>query len=150
MAKESTETKVTETAEAEVTETAASAAGTDEAVRRLLISREKFKSKGKEYWSYVVKGKIRGREMKVDFEPLDKGGFEFLDIVFDGAQSADLAMIPFEFKDNSGKKVSGIRYEVQSADEYGEYKIQVKPARSSDLAILNSLLSIAERAQGQG
>ena len=47
-----------------------------EETKALFVVRESFKGKdNKEYWSYIVKGKIRGRDVKIDFIPKDKGGY---------------------------------------------------------------------------
>jgi hypothetical protein len=110
--------------------------------KKLFVEREEFTSKGKQYFGYVVKGMIRGRDIKVDFVPPDKGGYEVLDLVFFGAPNVELVMVPFEFKDDSGKTISGTNYEVQSIDSDGVvYKSAIKPARSSDKSLLDMLLS---------
>ena len=45
---------------------------------------------GRPYYSYVVRGKVRGEEKKVDFVPKDQGGYEPLDILFEIAPKAEL------------------------------------------------------------
>ncbi|MDE7464008.1 MAG: hypothetical protein K2M48_03165, partial [Clostridiales bacterium] len=46
---------------------------------------------GNPMYSYCLHGVVRGgRKVKVDFAPRDVGGYEPLDILFDGADSAEL------------------------------------------------------------
>jgi len=119
---------------------------------KLLVEREKFKAKknGKEYYAYIVRGIIKGRTFDVDLAPPDKGGYEVLDLVFElGKPPAELVLIPFEFEDkDTGEKVSGTTYEVQSADEDGTvYKSAVKPARTSDKNLLDMLLAAYKKKE---
>ena len=40
------------------------------------LTREQFDGKNKEkYWSYAIHGKVRGRDVKVDFVAYDQGGY---------------------------------------------------------------------------
>ena len=108
----------------------------------ILVERETFEKNGKTYFSYFIKGNIRGKDVKVAIVPPDKGGYTVLDIVFGNAMAAELGVKPFEIKDDAtGKVVSGNTYSVISYDENGEvYECGIKPFRASDKALLNMLL----------
>ena len=108
----------------------------------IMVERETFESHGKEYYSYFIKGNVRGRDVKAGVIPPDKGGYTVLDIVFGTAMAAELVVKPFEIKDDAtGKVISGNTYAVKSYDEYGvEYECAIKPFRASDKALLNMLL----------
>lgn len=106
------------------------------------VERETFEMDGKTYFGYFIKGNIRGRDVKIEIKPPDNGGYTVLDIVFDGAMSADLEVTPFEMKTEDGKVIAGNTYAVTSVDpETGEvYFCKVKPARESDKTLLQMLL----------
>lgn len=128
----------------EVTETAV-------VEKNLTVEREVIKDKdgkqyqsrdGRAYFAYVVRGVVRGREVKVDFAPKDKGGYEPLDIVFDVAPKADLIMTEEEMTNDSGKKQKYMAYKVRTVDEDGIiYECGVKPSRDSDKSLLSMLLN---------
>ena len=108
----------------------------------IFVERETFEKNGKVYFSYFIKGAIRGKEVKINIMPPDKGGYTVLDIVFGEAMAAGLVIKPFEIKDDAtGKVISGNSFAVQSYDEDGEiYECAIKPFRSSDKALLNMLV----------
>lgn len=109
----------------------------------LKVVRESFIGTNKEkYWSYMTKGKVRDRDIRVDFAPKDKGGYEPLDIVFDVSPNVDLIMTEEEMtNEKTGKTTKYTSYKVRSVDEYGiEYECAVKPARDSDKALLTMLV----------
>lgn len=110
---------------------------------QLFVERESFKGNdGKDYWAYIVKGQVRGRDIKVDFAPKDKGGYEPLDIVFDVSAKAELLMTNETMTDANGKTTKYTSYKVRTIDEYGiEYVCGVKPSRDSDKALLGMLLN---------
>lgn len=118
---------------------------TGETNGKIFVERETFNYEGKNYFSYFIKGKIRGRDVKVAITPPDLGGFVVLDIVFDNAMAAELVVKPYEIKDEKTKKVtSGNTFAVVSYDENGEmYECAVKPYRQSDKALLTMLLKQA-------
>lgn len=130
------ETKVTE----HVTEKKVEKQETE---KKLFVERENFKGNdGKEYWAYLVKGQVRGRDVKVDFAPKDKGGYEPLDIVFDVSPLAELVMSEEEMTSESGKVTKYTSYKVKTIDENGVvYECGVKPTRDSDKALLNMLIN---------
>ena len=108
---------------------------------KIMVERETFESNGKEYFSYFIKGNVRGRNIKAGVVPPDKGGYTVLDIVFDGEMEAELVVNPFEMKDEHGKTISGNTYMVRSYDEDGTvYECPIKPAKASDKSFLNMLL----------
>lgn len=110
--------------------------------KQIYVERDTFEKDGKTYYSYFIKGKVRGKDVRVAIVPPDKGGYAVLDIVFGDAMSAELVAKPYEIKDDStGKVITGNSYAVRSVDENGEeYECAVKPFRSSDKALMNMLL----------
>lgn len=108
----------------------------------IFVERETFEKGDKEYYSYFIKGKVRGKDVKIAIIPPDKGGYTVLDIVFGTEMQAELILMPYEIKDEStGKVIKGNTYAVRTVDEDGEvYECAVKPYRSSDKALLNMLL----------
>ena len=108
----------------------------------ILVERETFEKNGKTYFSYFIKGNIRGKDVRVAIVPPDKGGYTVLDIVFGNARAAELGVKPFEIKDDAtGKVITGNTFSVISYDENGEvYECGIKPFRASDKALLNMML----------
>ena len=109
---------------------------------QIFVERETYEKNGKTYFTYFIKGTVRGKDVRVAVVPPDKGGYAVLDIVFGDQMSAQLVTKPFEIKDDAtGKIISGNTYSVQTVDENGEiYECAVKPFRSSDKSLLNMLL----------
>ena len=114
--------------------------------KMIYVERETFEKNGKVYFSYFIKGAIRGKEVKINIMPPDKGGYTVLDIVFGNAMAAELVVKPFEIKDDAtGKVISGNTFAVVSYDENGEtYECAIKPYRASDKAILNMLIKATQ------
>ena len=112
------------------------------AEKNIFVEREVFEKDGKSYFSYFIRGNVRGKDVRVAIVPPDKGGYTVLDIVFGNAMAAELVIKPFEIKDDAtGKVISGNSYAVKSYDENGvEYECAIKPFRASDKALLNMLL----------
>lgn len=113
-------------------------------MKNLDLIRESFNGKdGKKYWSYMVKGKVRGREIKIDFVPKDIGGYEPLDIVFDVRDKAELIISQEQITDSFGNKSTYISYKAQNVDEFGiVYDCGIKPQRDSDKSLLLMLLNV--------
>lgn len=131
------ENEVKETAQADVQNVV-----TEEQGLKLFVEREPFvASDGKQYWGYVLKGEVRGRAVKVDFAPKDKGGYEPLDIVFSIADKAELVMTTETMTDASGSKTKYVTYKVRNEDDLGVLECGVKPSRDSDKALLNMIIS---------
>ncbi len=104
------------------------------------IERETYEKNGKTFFTYFIKGVLRGKEVKATLAPPDVGGYTVLDIVFDNAMEADLSINPFEMKDSSGNVINGKTFIVKSVDENGEvYECKVKPLRQSDKDLLAML-----------
>ena len=104
----------------------------------IMVERETFEKNEKTYFSYFIKGNIRGKDVKIAVAPPDKGGYTVLDIVFGDAMQAELKITPFEIKGENGNVISGNTYAVFTKDENGEfYECSVKPYRNSDKALLN-------------
>lgn len=111
-------------------------------INQLFVERERFKgTDGKEYWSYNLKGQVRGRDVRIDFAPKDKGGYEPLDIIFDVAPKAELLMSDETMTDNDGKKTKYTAYSVRTVENGIEYTCAVKPSRDSDKALLGMFLN---------
>ena len=110
--------------------------------KQIFVERETFEKDGRTFFSYFIKGNIRGKDVKVAVVPPDRGGYTVLDIVFGDQMAAQLVAKPFEIKDDAtGKIIAGNTYSVQTVDENGEiYECTVKPYRSSDKSMLNMLL----------
>jgi hypothetical protein len=118
---------------------------------QLTVEREQYKGKdGKQYWAYMVRGEVRGRAIKVDFAPKDRGGYEPLDIVFDVAPTAALIMTDEEMTDTNGRKIQYTAYKAQNTDENGiTYECGIKPAHDSDKSLLTMLLNTLNKAEGK-
>lgn len=109
---------------------------------KIFVERDTYESKGKTYYSYFIKGQIRGKDVRIAIVPPDLGGYAVLDIVFGESMAAELIAKPFEIKDDkTGSVISGNTYMVRTEDENGMvYECNVKPFRSSDKSLLNMLL----------
>ena len=105
---------------------------------KVLVERETYEKNGKSYYAYYVKGVIRGRNVRILMVPPDKGGYTGLDIVFGDAMTGELVAKPFEFKDETGRTISGTSYTVQTVDEKGDApECPVQPNRLSATDLLN-------------
>ena len=134
----------TEQANANVTEQTAAKAEV-----LLDLIREPFKTKdGRQMYSYCVKGKVRGRDVKVDFAAKDQGGYEVLDLLFGDRAALPLAMYDDEMTDDKGNTTRYTVYEVRDLDEEtGEiFSYKMKPARESDKSILRMLIAGLSKA----
>ena len=109
---------------------------------KIIVERETYEKDGKTYYTYFIKGIVRGKEVRIAVTPPDKGGFTVLDIVFGKEMKADLIAKPYEIKDDAtGNVIKGNTYTVQSIDENGEvYECPIKPFRASDKSLLNMLM----------
>lgn len=109
---------------------------------QIVVERETFEKDGKTYFSYFIKGNLRGKDVRVAVVPPDKGGYAVLDIVFGNEMKADLVVKPFEIKDEAtGNVVKGNTYGVRTVDENGEvFECSIKPYRNSDKTLLTMLV----------
>lgn len=97
---------------------------------------------GRLYFAYLIHGKLRGREVKVDFSPKDKGGYLPLDLVFDVSPKAEL-IISEVVQEMNGVKSRRTVYNVVTVDENGQlWKAEVKPTRTSDRDMLAMLINL--------
>ncbi len=110
--------------------------------KKIKVERETFEKNNKTYFTYFIRGNVRGKDIRLAVVPPDKGGYVVLDIVFDKEMEADLVLKPYEIKDEaSGNVIKGNTYAVVSHDEDGlEYECQIKPFRNSDKSLLTMLL----------
>ena len=108
---------------------------------KIFVERESFVKDDKTFFSYFIKGNIRGKDVKVAVVPPDKGGYAVLDIVFGNEMKADLFVKPFEIKDEAtGKVITGNTFSVQTIEDGIVYECNIKPYRSSDKMLLNMLI----------
>ena len=114
--------------------------------KKIFVEREPYTAKdGNTYFSYYIKGVVRGKNVKIQIAPPDKdndfGGYTVLDIVFGDSNEAELVVTPYEMKDDNGNVRTGNTYGVRNFDENGDvYECKIKPFRTSDKTILNMLL----------
>ena len=112
--------------------------------KNLLIEREIYVDKeNQERYSYFIRGKLRGKDVKASIVPSDIGGYDVLDIVFGEEKTASLILVPYSMVDEkTGKEVSGNGYEAMNVDENGViYKCKVKPRQASDKSLVEMLLA---------
>ncbi len=96
---------------------------------------------GKSFYTYFIKGVVRGKEVRIAVMPPDFGGYTVLDIVFGDAMKADLIAVPYEMKDSAGNLLSGNSFLARTVDENGEiYECKIKPFRASDKSLLKMLM----------
>ena len=102
------------------------------------LTRETFKMRdGRTFWSYVVRGKKYGRDIKAEFAARDKGGYEFLDMLFDISEKVELIMHEEANETASGRVSYYMVYEAQGVDANGEIvTIKIRPKQDSDKAYL--------------
>lgn len=111
--------------------------------KTIMVERETYEKNGKTYYSYFIKGKLRGIDVRIGVQPHDIGGYTVLEVVFNGAKEAQLVASPWEMRDErTGKVSSGTKFSVVSYDEDGSvYECAIKPAQKSDKDLLNMLLA---------
>ena len=70
----------------------------------VLVYREKFISKERrqKYWGYFIVGMLRGRKVRVSLVSTDAGGYNLLDIVFNGADSVELWRKAYALRTRTG------------------------------------------------
>lgn len=109
---------------------------------KVYVEREIYEKDGKSYWSYFIKTKIRGKDVRVAVVPPDFGGYQVMDIVFGDDNKALLVTKPYEIKDEkTGRVVSGNTFGIQNVDENGEiYECSIQAFRKSDKSLLNMLI----------
>ena len=109
---------------------------------QIIVERETFEKNDRTFYTYFIKGKIRGKDVRLSVVPPDKGGYAVLDIVFGNDMKADLVANPYEIKDDAtGNVIKGNTYAVRTVDENGEvYECNIKPYRNSDKMLLNMLM----------
>ena len=120
-------------------------------IEKLYLEREKFTGRdGREFWSYYVAGKVRNRDLKIDFIPKDKGGYEPLDIIFEIKDKAELIFGKETMTGSDGKVTKYDTYKVSVVDTDGVvYECGVKPSRDSDKALFNMLLNTLHIVVGE-
>lgn len=113
-----------------------------ETAKKFYLSRKTFSLNGEQYYSYGVDGTLRGRKVRADFIPKDKGGYEVLDIVFDTVDKVELVVGEETMQGNDGTKSRYTTYTARSFDSDGSvYECPVNPARPSDKALFKMLVN---------
>ena len=109
---------------------------------KFMVERETYEKDGKTYYTYFIKGKVRGKEVRIAVTPPDKGGFTVLDIVFGNEMKADLLTKPYEIKDDAtGKVVKGNTFIARTTDAHGEvFECSIRPFKNSDKTLLNMII----------
>lgn len=112
--------------------------------QELVLEREAFVSKnGKQMYSYFVRGKVHGREVKADFLAKDLGGYELLDLMFEINPKVNLIMHEESMTDDKGNVTKYMVYEAQVVDADGlVYTYKLKLAQESDKSYLNILMQM--------
>ena len=67
--------------------------------QKIIVEKGTFEYNDKEYSSYFIAGKIKGKDVKVALMPPDKGGWAVLDILFSDTNQGELVVKPYELKD---------------------------------------------------
>ena len=101
----------------------------------LIITRRKFTaSKTQEqYYAYELKYEIKNRKVTVNFSSADKGGYELIDMVYDGAEKVYLLV-------DSGESFKFNGYLAVSFDEDMMYSAKISPREATDRANLENIL----------
>lgn len=106
------------------------------------LRREQYEKNGYKNYSYYVSGSVKGREVKAKFVAPDRGGYQILDIIFDGKDEVDLKVTPFEMKTEDGKLIKGNTFSASTVDENGQVvELKVKPYKPSDKTIINMIIA---------
>jgi hypothetical protein len=107
----------------------------------IVVERELVEKNGKSFYTYFIRGNIRGKDVKIAVTPPDFGGYTVLDIVYGNEMKAELVAVPYELKDAAGNLITGNSFMVRSFDENGEvYECKIKPFRASDKSLLKMLM----------
>jgi len=98
---------------------------------------------GKMYMNYFVIGKLRGGDSRADLVTIDKGGYEYIDKeVFNGRDKMPLTVRQTSYQAADGKVIRKNAYWVVDDDDDGtHYEIQLKGRETSDISVLESLIS---------
>ena len=76
--------------------------------KTIFVERDTYEKDGNTYYGYFIRGKVRGKDVRVLIVPPDKGGYTVLDVVFGDEMAAELVLRPYEIKDEAtGKVISG-------------------------------------------
>lgn len=72
--------------------------------KKIFVERETYEKNGKQYFTYFIKGVVRGIEARVQLMPPDFTGYTVLDIVFGNENKAELVVTPYEIKDRKNRQ----------------------------------------------
>ncbi len=61
--------------------------------QKIKVERDTYEKNGKTYFSYFIRGNVRGKDVRAAVIPPDRGGYTVLDIVFGDAMEAELVHI---------------------------------------------------------
>ena len=134
------------------TAAATATANTETEAKKLFVEREEITDKkgnlyktdsGEKMFAYVLRGKLQGKDTKVDFVPKDKGGYEVLAFVFGVADKAELIINVEEMETDDGRKTRYNSYLLRTIDSDGvPWECEVKPQRNSDKSLLKMLCTV--------
>lgn len=116
----------------------------------LLATRQPVKGKdgkimktrsGKDFYSYVVEGYVKGKPVKADLSGNDDGYYEIYEMMFGFSDKAELIVEDREQESQSGKVTRYKAYTLQVVDENGVvFTAPVKPQRGSDKTWIEFML----------
>ena len=69
-------------------------------MNKIIVERETFESKGKTYYTYFIKGQVRGKDVRVAVIPPDKGGYAVQTVGEDG-EIYECAIKPYRSSDKT-------------------------------------------------
>lgn len=118
----------------------------------LMVVREKYSKKGKDYWCYRINTTLRGVDTHVDFRMgEDIGAYRLLDIVFGQQDKVQFAVQPYKTKNMETKQVrKGYKYFAVLYDQDLDmtYYADLRPAQQSDRTIIDLVLVEISRRTG--
>ncbi len=111
----------------------------------LMVVRETYTKKGKQYYAYRLYATLLGRQTHVDFRMGDDvNAYRLLDLIFQANDALQFAVQPYKSKNQTTKQVrKGYKYyAIYPHPETGlVYKADLKPAQQSDSTILELVLA---------
>ena len=115
----------------------------------LMVKREKYSKKGKDYWSYRIDTTLRGQKTHIDFRMgEDIGAYRLLDIIFLNRDTVQFAVQPYKTKNQTTKQVNkGFTYFAVDPDDI-MYRTDLRPAQQSDKRLIELVLAEISRDTG--
>jgi hypothetical protein len=96
-------------------------------MKTIKIYQGNYEKDGKNFACYKATGKVMGKEVEVDLVPKDVGGYQLLEIVFQGKKEVDLVPVINKFTID-GREIESTKYFATTADKDGVvYQLEVIP-----------------------